>query len=511
LHSGPSSDGPEVRLPGPLRKRDLMHKQHTHGLAFVRSVRPLVVVLLAVLILSSGCSRTEGTRGGSTKPAAFYVAPTGNDSNKGTLVAPFLTLERARDAMRASSTTKTVFLRAGSYARTTTLVLTSADDGETWQYYPPEGVDTAILDGGAHASHTGVDVLLIQGASNITIDGLQIQNSDNYGIGIHGGAPFEDQFAGPVPPASGDAIVNNVIHDGYTWHTQRWAGGGVWFEGQVKNLVVRNNVVYNQYGSAIRGCANPDGDTPTDDLSGLDIEDNAIYDVDTIVKDNGAIYTEDRTGKKSTHLTIKNNYVRDWSRDAPEDRGIYLDDGTSNATVTGNVVGPPGKAARGTASLLISSGSNNTVSGNIFDLGTSGKDSLMIHYNMPGSRNAMTNNTFQGNVVIMSFAGRQSTEFFAPGVSYQADVGSGAAQPASPNCRNNVYHNYAGGQERTDGNRFGDRAPIHTDPQLSGWAYSVTPGSPILKAPVNFQGGEGCWGPPGFKIPQTGTPPSCPH
>ena len=169
-------------------------------------------------------------------------------------------------------------------------------------------------------------------------------------------------------------IINNVLHDGYTWHTSGWAGGGVWAEGQVTNLRVKNNVVYNQYGSAIRGCADPDGDTPNDNLSGFDIEANVVYNVNTNVKDSGALYAEDLTEKKSTNITMKDNFIRDWSRHAPEARAIYLDEGTSNALVTGNVVGPPGTAMRGTTAILMSSCSNNTISGNIIDLGMTGKN-----------------------------------------------------------------------------------------------------------------------------------------
>ena len=141
----------------------------------------LLAVVLAVTVQSCGRSNTMTRGSGSTGPVAVYIAPTGNDENNpGTLSAPVQTLEKARDLMRASGTMKTAYLRAGLYPRTALLTLTRADDGETWQYYPPDGVDTAILDGGSRGSHTGVDVILIQGGSNITINGLEIQNFDNY-------------------------------------------------------------------------------------------------------------------------------------------------------------------------------------------------------------------------------------------------------------------------------------------------------------------------------------------
>ena len=108
-----------------------------------------------------------------------------------------------------------------------------------------------------------------------------------------------------------------------------------------------------------------------------------VYNVNTNVKDSGALYAEDFTEKKSTNITIKDNFVRDWSRHAPEARAIYLDEGTSNALVTGNIVGPPGTAMRGTTSILMSSGSNNMISGNIYRSRYDGQNSILIHYNMP--------------------------------------------------------------------------------------------------------------------------------
>ena len=52
----------------------------------------------------------------------FYISPGGNDSNEGTIEKPFLTLEKARDAIRLMKQGKifpeggvTVFLRGGRY------------------------------------------------------------------------------------------------------------------------------------------------------------------------------------------------------------------------------------------------------------------------------------------------------------------------------------------------------------------------------------------------------------
>jgi len=64
---------------------------------------------------------------------AFYVAPNGDDSNAGTLNAPFKTLERARDAVRDVNSDMAddihVFLRGGSYPVDSTVEFGPEDSG----------------------------------------------------------------------------------------------------------------------------------------------------------------------------------------------------------------------------------------------------------------------------------------------------------------------------------------------------------------------------------------------
>ena len=77
----------------------------------------------------------------------FYVAPDGSDNNDGTLENPFLTLERARDAVRLVNQSMTgdiaVYLRGGEYNLTQTIEFGPNDsgaDGYTVHYinYPGE-------------------------------------------------------------------------------------------------------------------------------------------------------------------------------------------------------------------------------------------------------------------------------------------------------------------------------------------------------------------------------------
>ena len=77
--------------------------------------------------------------------AEWFVAPSGNDNNPGTQIQPFATLERARDAARASTdATNTVRLTTGVHERTEPFVL---DERDSNTLYIGEGPNTIISGG----------------------------------------------------------------------------------------------------------------------------------------------------------------------------------------------------------------------------------------------------------------------------------------------------------------------------------------------------------------------------
>ncbi len=93
-----------------------------------------------------------------TPSANFFVAPTGSDSNPGTLAAPFATIAKAQAAVRGivgnSNSSVVVMLRAGTYFQTEPLSFTTADSGTksveiSWQNYPGE---TPVISGGLQVS-----------------------------------------------------------------------------------------------------------------------------------------------------------------------------------------------------------------------------------------------------------------------------------------------------------------------------------------------------------------------
>jgi hypothetical protein len=69
----------------------------------------------------------------TARGADFFISPGGNDKATGTKAAPFATLQRARDAVRAAHKPVSVYLGDGTYYLPETLILTDADSGVTWR------------------------------------------------------------------------------------------------------------------------------------------------------------------------------------------------------------------------------------------------------------------------------------------------------------------------------------------------------------------------------------------
>ena len=69
-----------------------------------------------------------------------------------------------RGTKEQSATFKTILVRSGTYNLTLGTKLTSADNGETWTYYGPDGVDNAILD------YTGMALVSPSTSNSLTRD-----------------------------------------------------------------------------------------------------------------------------------------------------------------------------------------------------------------------------------------------------------------------------------------------------------------------------------------------------
>jgi hypothetical protein len=466
-----------------------------------------------------------------TVSAQFYVATNGSDSNPGTLASPFATLGKCQTTMRGS-TTKTCIIRGGTYSTLpkvtlnsgvaptkTLLMLTSADNGTTWQYYPSDGYNTAIFDGGntstgstAMCQNTALADygIWIEGGSNITVNGFVFQNFTFGGVALHGGTDFFGNWFPTGNLGSGaadsDLIENNIIqgiHDGApsgsgvcTFPSNSTSGGGgVATLGRVTNLHVAHNVVRNTLGQGMDFQAFSTGDN----MSGLTLTNNFVDNANTTVNDSACMHIYNYAGGTSqgamTSATVTNNYLHDCG-EVGAGRGLYVDDGGSHVTATGNVV-----SGHMHVCFNYHAGNNNLFYGNICDLGNGALGTQKIVQYQDGAfctgSGCMANNVWRNNIVI------SKASITMGGYS----IFLSGSTPLI--AESDLSHAYGTGAVT-------DSASVSTsDPQLSGWTYTLPSTSPAYNFPVSFPqqtvgwGSVGFWGPPGYVLPKTGTPPSC--
>lgn len=455
------------------------------------------------------------TVGAATVGTAFYVATNGSDSNPGTLAEPFATFSKAQSAMRASST-KTTYIRAGTYTptavtvgspMTATIYLTSADKGETWSYYPADGYDTAVIDGQATGGCTkdGTTVgVWIEGGSNITINGLAFEEYVGAGVLLHAGTSYYGVYF-PVqgqPAASDDVIENNLITNVYDVYpapsgcsdspSVGSVFGAIIADGQVPNLTVSHNIIHDVDGMGVRMDCYQSGD----DISGFSATYNVLYNLNSVNEDVGAIYAYmGACSATPLNALIADNYIRDYGTASNMGHGVYLDDDTSGVKITQNIITGHGE----TCFFAAHGGNNDNTTGNICDLsdGATGEQKIAEYQNSGDctASSCMEDNYVQNNIIISN--------------SSSSSGGYVLNTPTNPlNIRDNFIYPYGSGSI-SDSGSTGD--VTGENPQISGWNFAIAAGSPVFNAPVSFPGIPSAWGPPGYVIPETGTPPSSPH
>ncbi|SDP93653.1 Right handed beta helix region [Lentzea jiangxiensis] len=114
---------------------------------------------LAVLVSAALLPVTaDQARASAAVQETYYVAPDGNDANSGTITAPFKTLPRARDAVRAVNANMSgdihVYLRGGNYQIASTVDFTPSDSGTNGYrvIYSAYQNETPVLSGGVQVT-----------------------------------------------------------------------------------------------------------------------------------------------------------------------------------------------------------------------------------------------------------------------------------------------------------------------------------------------------------------------
>ena len=360
---------------------------------------------------------------------AFYVSPSGSDGNDGTSSATaFATLERARNAMDGSSRTKLTYLMGGIYKRSSALYLGGRDAGEVWRAYPGE---TPVLEG-----NRSVDTGIFASGSNITIRGITIQNFIANGIVLKGvrNAVVEDN------------IIKNIT-------SSSWGQAGIEISGNFTNAKILHNRIESIGYSGIELNA-----FPGQNIDNLTIDGNVVLNTVMRVRDGGGIYVMDRS-HSAKGIRITNNVVADFG----SDRGIYLDDETSNVLVANNIV-----YGKGRWGFQIHGGDHNTFQNNIFDV--SNLSAMGLYQDISGGSGAnygMAGNVFTCNIIYASS-------------NFQRDLwrvyGSGIEMPS---VTNNNYYGASG--DNLNSGAIIDSSPVKANPNFTdAGAYDYTVSNPPM-------------------------------
>jgi hypothetical protein len=449
-----------------------------------------------------GASSYPGCAGAQS--CQYYVAPSGgSDTNAGTAAAPFATLAHMQTALQGTLV-KVGCLKAGSggtYNLSSGLTFTSADNGEVWQFDPASGTRTAILSGG-----NSVIPVTINGTNGLTINGLKMTAC--YGQCI---------------VADNSILGNNVTIENSEFGNNFNSGspGGfpfLIFIDDVSNLTFTQNYVHD----CLSGCVSVSAYSAGSTYNGAKITSNFVENCATSVVDGGCI----QMGAHQNYNTagsgqILNNFVRNYGvvgGSGNGERGIYLDDDTSNITVTGNIVGPMtvGETSGDSSDIIINGGTNNVFTNNIFDIGTS----LIEGYNFEdicgqggtiSCSGPVGPNTFNKNIIVMNFSGTWNGNVLAGGGPW-AEYST--VTSAWLSISGNMYHNYGSGSTLTTGPYISDSNTTIQDPLCSGYLYTLASNSPAFGtfgfADVTAARNAGPLGGSSIFVIPTSTNKSCP-
>ena len=386
----------------------------------VRKWIPRVLLLLSSFAAASPVPDSQ--------PSVFYVSPTGDDSNPGTLNSPWRTIQHAADVATAGST---VNVRGGTYEERVTInVSGDANRGYvTFRSYPGE---TAILDGEHFTPAGRSGMLVIHNKSWVRIERLEIRNYRTaehrltpMGISVTGAGThiellknnvhhIEQNFQGRDAPGRGGngfgiavygtdakAPISDLVIDGNeVHHLKTGSSESLVVNGNVTNFRITHNVVHdnNNIGIDIIGFERAAPDPAVDQARDGVVSGNLVY---NITSRGNPAYGDDQSSDGiyvdgGTRVVIEQNIIHhvDFGIElASEHRGRT----TSYITARNNLIyacntagisiGGYGAERGGTDHCTVV---NNTLYGN--DTAGTGSGEFQMQFNM-------TNNVFENNVV----------------------------------------------------------------------------------------------------------------
>ncbi|MBI5215293.1 MAG: hypothetical protein HY960_06030 [Ignavibacteriae bacterium] len=426
----------------------------------------------------------------------YFVSPTGNDTNPGTELQPWKTLQQAFNASTAGST---VFIKGGIYNEKCTLNV-SGNSVDGFIAFRPFEDDTVIMDG---TGKTGDQIILIEEKSYVKIIGLEIRNNLNqaFGSGIWvkgGGSHIElrnntihdmrragagDCMAISIYGTSNTSLSNIVVDSNIIYDCEPGHSEALTLNGNVDTFWVTNNLVHdvNNIGIDMIGgegtCPTPSLDAVRNGVCRGNIVYNAhslygggyaagIY-VDggiNIIVENNASYSNDvgieigceNQGRVSSGMIVRNNLVFD-----NEKRGIGI--GGYDYPATGKVT---------TTSIL-----NNTCFNN--DTEGTGAGELIVEYTEDC---IIKNNIFYSssqNRLMTTMVGNSTGNIF----DYNLWFAPGGVNSATIDYAGTVYtgfNNYKTGTGQDANSTFAN--PLFVSNTLPNPDLRLQDGSPAIDA-----------------------------
>jgi len=234
------------------------------------------MLLLTSALLMAGAARAA--------PSAntYYVAPTGDDANPGTLAQPWRTIQHAADQLTPGDT---VYIRAGTYHEHVNVTRSgSAGAWLTLAAYPGE---TPTVDGEGFDLWNWGAVIDLSEQSYVRVSGLRVINS---------------AYAGIFADTGSHLIVDHCI----TYNT---ASSGIAFFGARDVLVDSNEVIWAGWGGQQEHIS-------IADVNGFEVRDNRVHGFNPATGGKEGIDAKDGAANGSIH----HNQVYDLNR-----VGIYVD------------------------------------------------------------------------------------------------------------------------------------------------------------------------------------------
>jgi hypothetical protein len=446
-------------------------------------------------------------------PAGYIVAANGSDSNAGTRASPYASMTHCRDVMKSGN--KYCYFRGGTYTnwpndgsgctRSTIVAvmlhLGSSENGETYSYYPYDGLNTAIFDDQATNMNSGHSQfgMCLQSAQNVTVIGLEFDNFAGAGL-------FD--YTCNAPGGNNKFLYNKLVNSYGQQEDVSGNPGAIWLDSYVAGDQVMGNLIVHAHSMGI-----VDEDVVCLTSHGMDntvIQYNMVIDACNAYFDCGSIYINDQepgfncgTTCLSVNIKVDNNYILQSGGQCE-----YSDDDASNISWTHNIAIACGHAAYSYHGM-IHGGMNLTHQYELIDLigSSSGQStgnpaaSFLQDSNFCGLGRictGMSGNHWNRNIYICR-SGDQPC-----GNGWTVDGGHNP--PNAADVSNNQYWNYQqqnggvsgvndscqGGGNSCVGNS--DQNPHGGDPKITGLAACIDPSSPVYST-IGWIDFTRTWGP----------------